>query len=69
RLKLVSLTLAPEVPHLAPGEIRAGKNSVHVGTGSHPVELGWVQPQGKKPMRAADWARGVRPAVGERVGG
>ncbi|MGE9694647.1 methionyl-tRNA formyltransferase [Streptomyces sp. NRRL F-5630] len=69
RLKLVSLTPAPEVPPLAPGEIRAGKNSVHVGTGSHPVELGWVQPQGKKPMRAADWARGVRPAVGETLGG
>ncbi|MGY1434361.1 methionyl-tRNA formyltransferase [Streptomyces reniochalinae] len=45
---------------LPPGELRAGKNAVHVGTGSHPVELEWVQPQGKKPMRAADWARGSR---------
>ncbi|UPK73231.1 methionyl-tRNA formyltransferase [Nocardioidaceae bacterium SCSIO 66511] len=45
---------------LRPGEIRAGKRSVHVGTGSVEVELGTVQPRGKKPMPAADWARGAR---------
>jgi methionyl-tRNA formyltransferase len=32
------------------------------------VELLWVQPQGKKPMAAADWARGVRVGEGERLG-
>jgi methionyl-tRNA formyltransferase len=53
---------------LAPGEIAAGKNNVFVGTGSYGVELLWVQAQGKKPMRAADWARGVRIAEGERLG-
>jgi methionyl-tRNA formyltransferase len=31
------------------------------------VELLWVQAQGKKPMRAADWARGVRIASGESL--
>ncbi|MFF9557763.1 methionyl-tRNA formyltransferase [Streptomyces albus] len=50
----------------APGELRVGKNAVHVGTGSHAVELEWVQPQGKKPMRAADWARGTRIEAGAR---
>jgi len=45
---------------LAPGEIRVGRNSVHVGTGSHPVRLGQIQPPGKKLMTAADWARGAR---------
>jgi methionyl-tRNA formyltransferase len=45
---------------LAPGDIRVGRNSVHVGTGSHPVRLGQIQPPGKKPMNAADWARGAR---------
>jgi len=45
---------------LAPGEIRVGRNSVHVGTGSHPVRLGQIQPPGKKLMNAADWARGAR---------
>jgi methionyl-tRNA formyltransferase len=33
---------------------------VLVGTGSQPVALGVVQPPGKKPMNAADWARGAR---------
>jgi methionyl-tRNA formyltransferase len=32
------------------------------------VELLWVQAQGKKPMRAADWARGVRIGAGETLG-
>ncbi|MFF0451010.1 methionyl-tRNA formyltransferase [Streptomyces sp. NPDC004609] len=68
RLKLVSVQPVPDRTELAPGELAVGKNSVHAGTGSHAVELLWVQPQGKKPMRAADWARGVRIAPGERVG-
>ncbi|MGP3990318.1 methionyl-tRNA formyltransferase [Streptomyces sp. 3N207] len=66
RLKVRSLVPAPDAgaDEAAPGELRVGKNSVHVGTGSHPVELEWVQPQGKKPMRAADWARGTRIEAG-----
>ncbi|RLU84928.1 methionyl-tRNA formyltransferase [Streptomyces griseocarneus] len=68
RLKVMSVALAPDRADLAPGQIAAAKNSVHVGTGSHAVQLQWVQPQGKKPMAAADWARGVRIAEGERVG-
>ncbi|MFF0743780.1 methionyl-tRNA formyltransferase [Streptomyces sp. NPDC004111] len=67
RLKLVQTAPAAERTDLAPGELAAGKNNVHVGTGSHAVELLWVQPQGKKPMKAADWARGVRIAPGERL--
>ncbi|MFV8127366.1 methionyl-tRNA formyltransferase [Streptomyces syringium] len=69
RLKVMSVAPAPDRTGLAPGEIAAAKNSLHVGTGSHAVELLWVQPQGKKPMKAADWARGVRIAAGERLGG
>ncbi|MDX3526265.1 methionyl-tRNA formyltransferase [Streptomyces sp. ID05-39B] len=68
RLKLIQVRTAPGRDDLAAGELAVGKNSVHVGTGSHAVELLWVQAQGKKPMRAADWARGVRIADGERVG-
>ncbi|MEV6652246.1 methionyl-tRNA formyltransferase [Streptomyces sp. NPDC051219] len=67
RLKLISIGLLPERTDLAPGELSAGKNNVYAGTGSHAVELHWVQPQGKKPMRAADWARGVRIAPGEHL--
>jgi methionyl-tRNA formyltransferase len=53
---------------LAPGEIAASKRTVRVGTASGAVQLGEVQPQGKKPMAAADWARGVRVEAGEVLG-
>jgi len=45
---------------LAPGDIRAERNRVLIGTGSQPVQLGMIQPPGKKAMNAADWARGAR---------
>lgn len=69
RLKLIQVTPLPDRDGLAPGQLAVGKNNVYVGTGSHAVELLWVQAQGKKPMRAADWARGVRGADGETLGG
>jgi len=61
-------TAPSEVPRtdLAPGEIAATKRTVRVGTASGAVLLGVVQPQGKKPMAAADWARGVRIEPGEQ---
>ncbi|MCX5389518.1 methionyl-tRNA formyltransferase [Streptomyces sp. NBC_00094] len=68
RLKLIQVTPLPDHTDLAPGELAVGKNNVYAGTGSYGVELLWVQPQGKKPMKAADWARGVRIAPGERLG-
>ncbi|WP_327136704.1 methionyl-tRNA formyltransferase [Streptomyces sp. NBC_01340] len=68
RLKLIHTTPVPERTDLAPGELSVAKNNVYAGTGSYAVELLWVQAQGKKPMRAADWARGVRIASGERLG-
>jgi methionyl-tRNA formyltransferase len=45
---------------LAPAELRAGKRSVLVGTGSGLLELLQVQPAGKRPTAAADWGRGLR---------
>ncbi|GAA2342771.1 methionyl-tRNA formyltransferase [Streptomyces kunmingensis] len=68
RLKVRTAVLAPDRTDLAPGELSVGKKNLHVGTGSHAVELLWVQAQGKKPMAAADWARGVRITTGERLG-
>ena len=50
----------------APGEVVATKRAVQVGTASGRLELGMVQPHGKRPMAAADWARGVRIEPGER---
>ncbi len=53
---------------LAPGELAAGKSLVAVGTATTEVALSTVQPPGKKPMPAADWARGARVEPGERLG-
>jgi methionyl-tRNA formyltransferase len=44
---------------LPPGALEVDKRSVQVGTGTRALELGQVQPQGKRAMPAADWARGV----------
>ncbi|MFT4126031.1 MAG: methionyl-tRNA formyltransferase [Gordonia sp. (in: high G+C Gram-positive bacteria)] len=65
RLKLGPVTPVPAagVPapvDLAPGAVHVTKKAVVVGTGTTPVRLGWVQPPGKRPMPATDWARGAR---------
>jgi len=76
RLKIHPVTLATNVPLidgevgapevLASGEVAATKRAVRVGTASGVVLLGEVQPQGKRPMDGADWARGVRIEPGEK---
>lgn len=60
RLGLGPVTPRPDVADLAPGEVRALKKDVLVGTATHAVRLGDVTPVGKRPMPAADWARGAR---------
>lgn len=60
RVKLGPVTVDADGPRLAPGEMSVDRSAVHVGTGSDPVRLGLLQPPGKKPMPAADWARGAR---------
>ncbi|MBX6384150.1 MAG: methionyl-tRNA formyltransferase [Microbispora sp.] len=67
RVKIGPVRLAPDADKLAPGEIAATRRSVLVGTGTHPVELGEVQPQGKRQMTAAEWGRGVRFTEGETL--
>ena len=65
RVKLEPLAMRADIRDLAPGEVRVQGKSVLVGTGSHALELGRVQPAGKKMMSPADWARGLASA--ERV--
>ncbi|MEU4514739.1 methionyl-tRNA formyltransferase [Nonomuraea wenchangensis] len=60
RIKLGPVRPVPG-ERLAPGEVAAGKSRVLVGTATDAVELGEVQPQGKRVMGAVEWARGVRP--------
>ncbi|WP_407317792.1 methionyl-tRNA formyltransferase [Isoptericola halotolerans] len=67
RLGLGPVVPRPEVTDLAPGELRATKSEVLVGTATCAVALGDVQPVGKRPMAAADWARGAGRAVVDAV--
>jgi len=49
---------------LSPGELRLRRSGVLVGTATGPVELGDVQPDGKRRMNAAAWARGLHLGQG-----
>lgn len=69
RLKLRPVRPRPDVTDLAPGQVRAGKHEVLVGTGNGAVELGEVAPAGRSWMAAADWARGARLPQDARLGG
>jgi methionyl-tRNA formyltransferase len=60
------LLARPEAGEAAPGELILSRRAVHVGTGSGLLALLTVQALGKKPMAAADWARGARLTPGER---
>jgi methionyl-tRNA formyltransferase len=66
RMKLGPVTMPgpAELPGLAPGELGIGGGQVAVGTGTTPVLLGDVRPEGKRAMPAADWARGLRAPAG-----
>ena len=68
RLKLGPVRLLPDVDGLTPGEIEVGRDVVHVGTATHAVALGDVQPPGKRSMDAAAWARGARLEGRVRLG-
>lgn len=74
RVKVLPVTPMAEDPRsgtggatiLAPGELaEVARNRWWVGTGRGVVQLGDVQPAGKKRMTAADWLRGLRPNPGE----
>lgn len=54
--------------NLPAGELVVTKRDVVIGCAIGAVRLGEVQPQGKKPMPAADFARGARLTSGTRVG-
>ncbi|HET9648198.1 MAG TPA: methionyl-tRNA formyltransferase [Microlunatus sp.] len=54
---------------LDPGSIEVTKRSLRVGTADGSLVLGEVKAQGKKPMAAADWARGVTWTADDRFGG
>ncbi len=52
--------LPTDRPSTRPGLVERDRRRVHVHTGTGQLELVRVQPAGKKPMVAADWARGLQ---------
>ena len=66
RFKINSALISDTV--LAPGELQISKRAVRVGTTTQALELAEIQAQGKKPMAAADWARGITFEPAPRLG-
>jgi methionyl-tRNA formyltransferase len=66
RLKLGPVELRG-ASDLEPGELRVSRGAVTVGTATLDVDLGSVHAPGKRPVPAADWARGARLADGDRL--
>ncbi len=58
KVKLQPVTITDV--ELPVGELKVERNRVLVGTLTKAVELGTVQPAGRKAMEAAAWARGLR---------
>lgn len=58
--------------HPLPGSLEPGIMDldlpVEVGTGQGTFRIDVVQPEGRAPMKAKDWARGARIEPGERLG-
>ena len=65
RLKLGPVELVED--QLPPRVIEVRKSGVYIGTATTAVRLDQVQPQGKRMMRALDWARGARLEPGAVV--
>jgi methionyl-tRNA formyltransferase len=66
KFKINSTRISDSV--LPPRRLQISKRSVRVGTATRALELDEVQAQGKKPMAAADWARGVTFEPEPRLG-
>jgi methionyl-tRNA formyltransferase len=66
RFKINSSRISDSV--LPPGRLEISKRFVRVGTATRALELDEVQAQAKKPMAAADWARGVTFEPEPRLG-
>ena len=67
RVKLMPAQLSQAEP-LPPGRVhRVRRNVWVVGTGTEPLQLGDVQPAGKRRMAAADWFRGLPPVADESM--
>lgn len=62
-ITVIGAHLADERVHLEPGHLSFVGGEVLLGTGTMPLMLDEVQPQGKRPMPAVDWYRGLPTGV------
>ncbi|MER3439743.1 MAG: hypothetical protein C4346_20315 [Chloroflexota bacterium] len=60
RLVVLRLDISGAEQKLAPGQIHIDSTRLLVGTGTHPVILVEVIPEGRKPTSGIDWWRGAR---------
>jgi methionyl-tRNA formyltransferase len=63
RVKLSDSSLAPAVTDLLPGQAVVRDGEVLVGTASHAITIGQLQPAGKTKMLASAWLNGIRGDV------
>lgn len=66
--RLRVLEASPDESSVAQSTAPGTLEGVRVATATGWLRLHEVQPEGKRPMRADDWIRGVRPEPGERLG-
>ncbi len=60
RLKILRSAVSSRQDSLEPGELRIAGELLDVGTGTVPLELLLIQPEGKRKMTAAEFVRGHR---------
>ena len=66
RIKLGPVLPDTATTDLAAGVLRRDRDAVRVGTGSHAVRFGGVQPPGGTSVPALAWANGARLTVADR---
>ncbi|GEM87484.1 methionyl-tRNA formyltransferase [Meiothermus granaticius] len=68
RVKVLKMSRAEgQTPNAAPGTVVGVADGLEVSTAQGNIGLKEVQPEGKKPMSALEWARGARIAPGDRL--
>lgn len=68
RFKIISAGPLEQAEEFEPGRLSVTRTSVRVRAGEGSLELIRVQPPGKRPMAAVDWARGAALTATERLG-
>lgn len=67
-LTLIQVAVADQEPGAEPGSVLTVGERLVVATGSGALAIDELKPAGKRAMNAADYLRGARLAVGDRLG-